>query len=216
MFDVRVLKFHTRSQNMEERVTIPCGEITLDGRFDPAEGGKGVVITHPHPLYGGDMDNPVALAIKNAYTKAGYSTLRFNFRGIGASRGTYDNGIGEQTDVRAAIDFLKAAGIRNIDLGGYSFGAWVISGLSPSPEEINRILLVSPPVAMMDFSEMSLPRLPIRMITGSRDDIAPPDIIEDLLDGLEAEAELTTIDGADHFYSGYLQQLEATISGVIK
>ena len=201
---------------MEERVSVPCGEIELDARFDPIERGKGVVIAHPHPLYGGDMNNPVIMAIKNAYTNSGYSTLRFNFRGVGASQGAYDNGIGEQSDVHAVIDFLKAAGIRHIDLAGYSFGAWVIAGLSPSPDGINRMLLVSPPVAMMDFSGMNHPRLPIRMITGSQDDIAPPDTVETLLDGLDARAELVTIDGADHFYSGHMQQLEAAISVTIK
>lgn len=201
---------------MEEQVTIPCGDISLEGRLDPMEDEKGVVIAHPHPLYGGDMDNPVVTVIKNAYLSRGYSTLRFNFRGVGASQGAHDNGIGEQADLHAGIAFLKAAGIRHIDLAGYSFGAWVIARISPSPDEINRVLLVSPPVTRMDFSGVSHPQLSACLITGSRDDIAPPDAIETLLDLFGNAARLITIRGADHFFSGYMQQLESAISDAIK
>lgn len=201
---------------MEKQVSIPCGGITLEGRFDPMEGEKGVLIAHPHPLYGGDMENPVVQAIKNAYIRRGYSTLRFNFRGVGESQGTHDKGIGEQTDVHAGIDFLKAAGIRHIDLAGYSFGAWVIAGLSPLPDGINRMLLVSPPAAMLDFSDISHSHLPIRMITGSRDDIAPSNAIEALLDIIGTTAGLATIRGADHFFSGHMQELDSAISEAIK
>ena len=201
---------------MEEQVTIPCGEITLEGRFEQLDGEKGVLIAHPHPLYGGDMNNPVVIALQSAYMRRGFSTLRFNFRGVGTSQGAHDSGAGEQTDIRAGIDFLKTAGIRQIDLAGYSFGAWVIAGLIPSPNEIRRMLLVSPPVAMMDFSGPRQPLLSVRMITGSRDDIAPPASIKNLFDDCDTDAELTILDGADHFYSGHMQQLESAISDAIK
>ena len=94
------------------------------------------------------MDNPVVLAVRKAYACKGFSTLRFNFRGVGASNGRHDRGIGEREDVRAANAFLADLGMQEIDLAGYSFGAWVNAGVG---EGFQRMLMVSPPVAFIDF-----------------------------------------------------------------
>jgi len=110
---------------MEESISFLSESYQLEGLLDKSSIDNGVVITHPHPLYGGDMNNFIVDLIVRAYQKKGFTTLRFNFRGTGKSQGNYDDGTGEQEDVRAAIATLSKMDIKKIDLAGYSFGAWV-------------------------------------------------------------------------------------------
>ena len=110
---------------MEKITTFISDSFEIEGQLFEGDKKRGVVITHPHPLYGGDMQNNVVGAISLACQKIGFTTLKFNFRGVGGSQGNYDDGNGEQEDVRAAVAYLADTGIRQIDLAGYSFGAWV-------------------------------------------------------------------------------------------
>ncbi len=110
---------------MEEHIFFYSGGLKLEGLLDAHAGQKAVVVTHPHPLYGGSMHSNVVEAVLRAYAGKGYTTLRFNFRGAGASEGVHEKGIGEQEDVGAALAFLREKGKSAIDLAGYSFGAWV-------------------------------------------------------------------------------------------
>ncbi|WP_372678406.1 alpha/beta hydrolase, partial [Desulfosarcina sp.] len=109
----------------ESFIQFQSGKWEIEGFYQADHPQKGVVITHPHPLYGGDMFNPVVGAIVAAYQKSGFTTLRFNFRGAGKSTGIYDQGIGEQADVASAILFMESEGLQEVHLSGYSFGAWV-------------------------------------------------------------------------------------------
>ena len=106
-----------------EEVTIHCNNVRLEGRLNRYPSEKGVVVTHPHPLYGGNMENPVVGQIVQSYFEKGFTTLRFNFRGTGKSSGMFDNGVGELDDVRAALLYLKESGVNDLHLAGYSFGA---------------------------------------------------------------------------------------------
>jgi alpha/beta superfamily hydrolase len=118
-------QIHRKDQNMAEQIIFSSGAFTIEGLLDKNSETNGVIITHPHPLYGGNMHNNVVISITNTYQKMGYTTLRFNFRGVGNSQGSYGDGVGEQEDVRAAISYLTDSSINQIDLAGYSFGAWV-------------------------------------------------------------------------------------------
>ena len=109
----------------EERVFFQSGEIKLEGLYQNFTGNNALIVSHPHPQHGGDMLNNVVETIVESYHEREYTTLRYNFRGVGASEGEYDNGVGEQEDVRAAIEYLSSMGKDNIDLAGYSFGSWV-------------------------------------------------------------------------------------------
>ncbi len=183
-------------------------QMMLEGLFSRGNTGKGVVITHPHPLYGGDMRNMVVETIAQAFQKKGHATLRFNFRGVGRSTGAYDDGGGEQEDVFAAIDFLKGQeqGMMKIDLAGYSFGTWVIARMIQKAV-VDRVIMVSPPVAMMPFDEkISIPQLKL-VVTGSRDEFATPALIESLVQQWQPQAAVEIIDGADHFFFGYTDRL---------
>jgi len=185
-----------------ERIYFQCGELRLEGILNRAEEQKGVVITHPHPLYGGDMHNNIVDSIAWAYQQRGFTTLRFNFRGVGASHGSYDEGVGEQEDVAAAINLLKSEGCDEIHLAGYSFGAWVIAQGLRQYEDCGYIVMVSPPTAFLDFSPNGPdPRIGL-VITGSHDDIAPPSMVRELVKEWNPEARLEIVQGADHFYWG--------------
>jgi uncharacterized protein len=196
---------------MEEKVRLRSGDFELEGLFERGRTARGVVITHPHPLYGGDMHNPVVAAIRRVYRKKGFATLRFNFRGAGESEGQHNNGVGERDDVLAAISFLTESGFHPVDLAGYSFGAWVNALTLQDEGRTENLVMVSPPVAFIDFA--SIGRLPgLRLVvTGSRDEIAPPDAIRQMLPAWNPSACLDIIDGSDHFYGRYTRQLEEVL-----
>jgi alpha/beta superfamily hydrolase len=197
---------------MEEKISFLSGDYKLEGMFAKVSGDKGVVITHPHPLYGGDMYNPVVNTIASAYQKNGFATLRFNFRGVGKSQGNYDDGTGEQKDVNSAILYLYEMGIKKIDLAGYSFGAWVNAGLTCEVNPVKNMVMVSPPVGFIDFQPITSINCLKLVIAGNRDNIAPADLIEKMLPTWNQEAHFEVIKGADHFYSGYLEKLESVLS----
>ena len=191
----------------EKNRSFVSGEWTLEGLYDRQSLRRGVVITHPHPLYGGDMFNPVVDTIRKSYRQKGYTTLRFNFRGTGNSQGQYDDGTGEQADVRAAVALLRADGITTIALAGYSFGAWVNAGAVASGLAVDGMMMVSPPVAMLDFGDIGALSPLNRVITGGRDDIAPPAQVEKMIGRWQSGCRVTVIESADHFYSGCLSDL---------
>ncbi|MBI5550824.1 MAG: alpha/beta fold hydrolase [Desulfobacterales bacterium] len=200
---------------MEKTIFFNDAEVRLEGRLLMASPKQAVVITHPHPLYGGDMDNGVVTAIAEAYNQEGWSTLRFNFRGTGRSSGHHEDGIGEQVDVQAAITCLKNLGFQRIDLAGYSFGAWVLAAWARSAgDHPHRLLLVAPPVAFIDFTKMTIPGLH-HVFTGSLDDLAPPGQINLALPHWHAQARLSVIQGADHSFWGHFQTLEREIAAAI-
>ena len=193
---------------MEDQITFQSEPGLIEGRLGQGDPDKGVVITHPHPLYGGDMDNPVVRAIAKAFQKNGYTTLRLNFRGVGSSQGSYADGIGEMDDVTAALSYLGESGISQFHLAGYSFGAWVNAGLMARQPDIDTMVMVSPPVAFIDFKNIDAIDCLKLIVTGSRDEIAPSHLIDRLRAKWNPEARFEIIEGADHFYWGYMDQLQ--------
>ncbi len=199
---------------MEERITFLSDGLEIEGLLDAGDGDKGVVITHPHPLYGGDMYNYVVETIAKVYKSKGYTTLRFNFRGVGGSQGNHDKGAGEQKDVLAAISFLEDRGIKEIDLAGYSYGAWVNAMAVLSAGSIDGMVMVSPPVGFVEFDKKPLPKLKL-VVTGSNDDIAPAVKSEQMMTVWNPKGKFKMIKGADHFFSGFTGKLEKVLaSGV--
>lgn len=201
---------------MEEKVQFPCGDLKLSGLFCRGIKDIGVVITHPHPLYGGDMYNIVVETIARTYQQQGCSTLRFNFRGVGESQGSYGEGVKEQQDVAAAIKYLKeAANLNRVDVAGYSFGAWVCALAANDLPDVGRMIMVSPPVAFISFADVGpLPALSL-VVTGSEDDLAPPDLIKQALPSWNSQATFQIIDGADHFFFGYDRDLAKAITATL-
>ena len=196
----------------QELIFFKAGDFKIEGLLQTTPGDKGVVITHPHPLYGGSMHNNVVESLVQVYQQAGYTTLRFNFRGVGGSQGEYDSGQGEQEDVNAALHYLAEQGKNAVDLAGYSFGAWVNTLTSPSVDVVQRMIMVSPPVAFLDFGPpQSIPQLEL-VVAGSRDEIAPPELIKTILPTWNSSARLEIIEGADHFYAAHTGKLESILT----
>ena len=196
----------------EEPVFFMSGTLQIQGLLQTKPGDKGVVITHPHPLYGGSMHNNVVESLVHAYQQAGYATLRFNFRGVGSSHGEYSDGTGEQEDVKAALHYLAEQGKNVVDLAGYSFGVWVNVLTQPERDTVHRMVMVSPPVAFLDFGPpQSIPQLRL-VVAGSRDEIAPPELIKTILPNWNSSARLEIIEGADHFYGAYTEKLESILT----
>jgi uncharacterized protein len=168
----------------EERVFFPSTGIKLEGLIHKSEAPSargGVILCHPHPQFGGDMDNPVIHSGIHAAYEAGLSTLRFNFRGVGESQGTYAEGIGEKDDVRAAIECLDAIfgdRDRSLVLLGYSFGAWVGLPVAVQDERVKAMVAVAPPLEMFDFSFLRGCKKKKLIIAGSRDLYCPVHVLE--------------------------------------
>ena len=202
---------------MEEKIRLPSGRHQLEGYWQAGARNKGVVITHPHPLYGGTMNNPVVETVQSAYRQHGYATLRFNFRGVGDSQGNYDDGKGEQADVQAAIAFVEAMNVSTVDLAGYSFGAWVNTGVAADNHtSIKSMMMISPPVGFIEFENVNLSSCLKLVVTGSKDDIAPANQIRDLLPTWNPDAQFEIIDGCDHFYSGHLDKLQSILTSFLQ
>jgi hypothetical protein len=200
----------------ERRIFFESDRLRIEGLIEELPGEKGVVITHPHPLYGGTMHNNVVKAVAAAYQDKGYSTLRCNFRGVEKSEGVYDNGVGEQEDVKGALKCLSDLAKKVIDLAGYSFGAWVIALGLEKYESVKRVVMVSPPVDVIDFSFLQHnPKIQL-VITGSRDDIGGYRNIQKMLPKWNEKAVFKVIDGADHFYGGKEDELKEIIKEFLK
>ncbi len=200
----------------EERIFFEAEGLKIEGLFENLGGEKGVVISHPHPLYGGSMHNNVVKTLAQAYREEGYSTLRFNFRGVGLSEGDYDNGKGEQQDVRAALQHLSKLGKTKIDLAGYSFGSWVNALGVNAFKEAGRLIMVSPPVDFIDFGFLEHSAKIQLVICGTLDDIAGYRTVERMLPSWNDKATFHVIEGADHFYMGYEDEIKRIVGEFLR
>jgi len=190
---------------------------TLEGALTlPARARAGVVVCHPHPLYGGDMDSPVVTAAARACAEAGLATLRFNFRGVGDSGGGWDEGRGEQDDVRAALAHLRGllpAGAP-LALAGYSFGAAMSAAVAGAGEPLAGLALIAPPLAMRPWQPPASFAVagPILLIAGSADEYCPATALTALGRALP-KATITVLDGVDHFFFAGLERLGSAVGG---
>jgi alpha/beta superfamily hydrolase len=198
---------------MEEALTIrvPDGP-ALEARLAPLANPKGgFVVCHPHPLYGGDLDNPVVIRAAEVAQAAGYATLRFNFRGAGTSEGVHDKGRGEQEDVRAAMAALAThlpAGSR-VGVMGYSFGAAMAARATrPSVPEAP-LGLIAPPLGMYDFDFLQTSPGRLLLVAGTADAYCPVEALHRLAAITSAEERI--VEGADHFFFGKLYPLGEVI-----
>ena len=196
---------------MAKKIFFQSDNFQIEGLLDQRTSDRGAVVSHPHPLYGGDMFAAGVESIVHAYWKKGFTTLRFNFRGVGNSQGLHDNGVGEQQDVLAALSCLRETGIKTIDLAGYSFGAWVNAHAVNQGAPVDRMVMVSPPAGFMDFQQIKGLDCLRLVVTGSRDTIAPPKLIQEMLPDWNPDADFEIIQGADHFYGGHFDRLEAVL-----
>ena len=189
----------------------PAG--SLDCAIDaPATAPRGVaVVCHPHPLHGGTMDNKVVQTLARAFVQLGYTAVRFNFRGIGASQGTWDDGVGEVDDVLAVVHAHRAAG-QPLVMAGFSFGAAMASQaaarLTAAHEAAERVVLVGP--AVQNFAVAPVPADTL-VIHGERDDVVA---LQSVFDWARPQSlPVTVLPGAGHFFHGQLPVLKQIVVG---
>ncbi len=205
----------------EKRVTFRSGDLALEGLLavpSASAAAGAAVVCHPHPLYGGSMHNNVVEAILEAMWSLGCATLRFNFRGVGASEGGYDEGKGESRDALAAVAFAVAnSGVRAgaVTLAGYSFGAMVATRAGLATQEVNRVIAVALPVAMADLSSLGAASKPVLLVSGDRDSYSSPGGVRALGTALGPLATVRIIPGADHFFGGFEGELSSVIAGAL-
>lgn len=174
-------------------------------------------VCHPHPLYGGTMHNKVVYQAAKSLDALGLPVLRFNFRGAGLSAGKHDRGIGEQDDVRAALDFLakQFSGVPLL-LSGFSFGAWVGLRVGCEDRRVSHLIGLGIPVNSSDFSFLRQCKKPKLFVHGSKDQYGAVEKVKRLVASLPGENHLVVVEGVDHFFAGKLDQLDATITNWLR
>ena len=174
------------------------------------------VLCHPHPLFGGTMDNKVVTTVAGALRESGIPTLRFNYRGVGASAGSFDEGIGETLDAAAVADWGAARWVgRQLIVAGFSFGAYVALRLAQK-RSLARILTIAPPVERCDFSGLSVPDCPWLIVQGDADDVVDPQAVARWAQALFPPPKLLMLTGVGHFFHGHLQELRDAVSDEIR
>lgn len=179
------------------------------------------LVLHPHPQYGGTMNNKVVYHTFHSFVEMGFSVLRFNFRGVGRSVGTYDNGIGELADAACAMDWLQlhCPEARVFWVSGFSFGAWIAMQLLMRRPEVQGFVAISPPVNKYDFSFLSPCPAPGIVIQGTADSVVLEENVQRFLERLgkqkSAVVDYHTIEGADHFFRNKLDTMTELIKNYL-
>ena len=197
---------------IEEQVYIKNNELLIEGLLSKSSSDRGVVICHPHPLMGGSMHNNVVEAIQEAFAAENYTTLRFNFRGVGRSTGIYDEGRGEQEDIFAVCQYLQNTGTEKLFFAGYSFGSWVGSKvIERADNPFTYVIFISPPINYFDFNFAKLKCKTDMIICGNKDQFCDLEILKKQTKYLDTN--LKVILGMDHFYAGREKELINILRG---
>lgn len=182
---------------------------------EPRSEPRGVaLVLHPHPLGGGTMHNKVVFRAAAALNDAGLIALRINFRGVGQSTGSHDEGRGESEDVRAGLDYLAENYSAPITLCGFSFGARVGLEVGIVDERVKNLISIGTPVDKYDFGFLESCRKPILFVHGDTDEFGRVDRLRKLVDDLrqQTSVELVVIEGAGHFFENRLDELKQAIT----
>ncbi len=201
--------------------TGPSGR--LEGRYQHTEGEKTPValILHPHPQFGGTMNNQITYELFYTFKKRGFSVLRFNFRGVGRSQGVFDNGVGELSDAASALDWLQSINSNASDcwIAGFSFGAWIGMQLLMRRPEISGFLSISPPANMYDFSFLAPCPSSGLIVNGQADQVVPEPDVDKLVEKLKQQKGIVIdhekIPSANHFYDDQVPELMSRVEAYL-
>jgi alpha/beta superfamily hydrolase len=194
---------------------IPAGSVELEAHLrEPKAGLRGAaVFCHPHPVYGGTMDNRIVYRASKAATEAGFAALRFNFRGVGRSTGQFDHGMGEQEDAAFAIRWLDARyPALDLALVGYSFGAGVGLEVAYSEPRIRALIGLGIPLELYDFGYLLSCSKPILYIVGTHDEFCSRESLDRFADRLPCTSFLHRVEGSDHFFTGHVEEVGSLIT----
>lgn len=198
---------------MTESVTFHGPAGLIEGLLDKPAGESHAlaVVCHPHPLQQGAMTNKVTYIVARAFNDLGALSLRFNFRGVGKSTGSYDNGIGETDDALAALDWLAAQhpGLP-LWLGGFSFGAYVALR-AQGERPVQRLVTIAPAVERFAANSIKLPQMPWLLVQGDADEVVSPQTVFDWIAGLAVKPKLVVLKGTGHFFHGQLNDVRQAV-----
>lgn len=204
------------ASNQILHVSVPTPQGHLEGILKPVDEQTRPnyvgLVCHPHPLYGGTMHNKVVFRAAQALRSVGVPALRFNFRGIGRSSGTYDEGRGEMDDVRFALDFLtrRYPGVPAI-ITGFSFGAWVGLRVGANDDRVQTLIGLGVPARLFDDYTLADCHKPKLFVHGSDDETAPYEQAERWFEQVPAPKSMIKIEGSDHFFQGHLEEVQRII-----
>lgn len=195
----------------------------LEGRYHHSKvpGAPVALLLHPHPQYGGTMNNGVVYAMYQAFARRGFSVLRFNFRGVGRSQGRFDSGQGELGDAAAALDWMQTynnnAGACWI--GGFSFGAWIGMQLMMRRPEITGFISVAPPTSLYDFSFLAPCPASGMILHGDADELVPLSTVDKLAHKLNSQKNIKVdyqvLPGCDHFFRNHVDEVARLVEAYL-
>ena len=196
-------------------VIINGPEGRLEARYMPAADPTAplALILHPEPNRGGNMNNRVSLAMYKKFQDRGFHVMRFNFRGVGRSKGVYNNGEGELSDAATALDWIEAQcpSARSCWVAGFSFGAWIGMQLMMRRPEVQGFVAVTPPAADKDFTFLAPCPSSGVILHGDADTVVAPETVSRLVERIQTQRGVTVdlrfIDDANHFFTSHLDEL---------
>jgi uncharacterized protein len=192
----------------------------IEGRFHPGRSRTSpiAIILHPHPQFGGTMNNPLVYHLYYTFANRGFAVLRFNFRGVGRSQGAFDHGQGELSDAASALDWVQANNpdARACWIAGCSFGAWIGMQLLMRRPEVEGFISVAAPASLYDFSFLAPCPSSGLFIHGDKDAVVPIAAVGQLVEKLKTQKgiiiEQQLIRGANHFFDGKIEQLMESVN----
>ncbi len=195
----------------------------LEGRYHHGRTPNAPIalLLHPHPQHGGSMNNKVVYALYQTFVRRGFSTLRFNFRGVGRSQGRFDNGLGELADAAAALDWMQTYNPNTSAswVTGFSFGAWIGMQLLMRRPELDGFVSVAPPANHYDFSFLAPCPSSGLILQGTADTMVPEAATAKLAQKLamqrNIEVTYRTVDGASHFFHDHLDTLTEEVDSYL-
>ena len=190
---------------LEARLDLPSGEVRAVA-----------VCGHPHPLHGGTMHTKALYQAAKGLTRVGVAALRFNFRGVGASAGTFDAGPGEKDDFRAAVTFAASRfpGLP-IWAAGMSFGSWIAAAAGADDARISLVLLVAPAVDRYDYTALAAAGKPVFIVHGEEDELIAAKDVRRFYGTLAEPKELVIIEHANHLFEGRTTLVGDAVEGLL-
>jgi uncharacterized protein len=197
-----------------EKVVIAGPAGAIDGMIERPPDARGDIVAvccHPHPLYGGAMQNKVVHTLARSCQDQGITSVRFNFRGVGASDGTYDDGTGESEDAGAVADWAKRkTGASRLWSLGFSFGGFVAYRLA-TLRDASLLVTVAPPVQRFDFTKLAVPRCPWLVLQGDADELVDHERVLAWTKSVSPPPEVRILAGAEHFFHGRLTEMRTVL-----
>jgi alpha/beta superfamily hydrolase len=199
-------------------IILPGSAGRIEARYQrqKAPGAPMALVLHPHPQFGGTMNNPLVYDLFHMFHGLGCTTVRFNFRGVGQSEGVFDHGNGERDDLLAVVAWISEQHPGDaLWLAGFSFGAYV-SLRATSEVQPDALISIAPPVGRWDFDSLVLPTCPWLVIQGDEDEIVDPQAVYDWIDTLKQKPELVRMPGTSHFFHRKLIDLRGALQHGVK